>query len=191
MTNRSSRGGVLAHAHSLKSGRWNWNWKKFQYLSPHLNQGLSKGHQLSIESRSKHTYPNLSRRDSISIDALPVVGKFDLVRAYHQIPMVPEDIAETAVITPFGLFEFFPMPFGLYNAAQTSQRFMDQVFHGLDLVLPVQMLGNTNFICTKYSTAYGSSESLWMRRNVNLAIPLSNSCGSTRRASLHSQSKPK
>ena len=32
------------------------------------------------------------------------------------------------------MFEFLRMPFGLRNAAQTFQRFIDQVLHGLDFV---------------------------------------------------------
>ena len=67
-----------------------------------------------------------------NLSGCKVFSAIDLVKAYHQIPIHEDDIPKTAVITPFGLFEYLRMPFGLRNAPQTFQRFIDSVTRDLE-----------------------------------------------------------
>ncbi len=74
--------------------------------------------------------PNI-QEFSFQLAGSTIFSRVDLVKAFHQIPVHPDYVPKTAIITPFGLFEYVRMPFVLMNAAQTFQRFIDEVVRGL------------------------------------------------------------
>jgi hypothetical protein len=81
------------------------------------------------------TYPLPNMLDfSARVAGCKVFSKIDLRKGYYQIPMHPADIRKTVICTPFGLFEFRRMPFGLRNAGNTFQRMMDRILAGLSFV---------------------------------------------------------
>lgn len=107
--------------------------------------------QLNAKTR-KDAYP-LPRIEE-SLDALSGAKWFStldtLASGYNQVPMAERDKEKTAFCTPFGLFEFNRMPFGLCNAPGTFQRLMewifgDQSFQSLLLYLDDIVIFSTTF----------------------------------------------
>jgi hypothetical protein len=78
---------------------------------------------------AKNSYP-LPRIDDM-VDALAGAKYFtslDLSSAYHQIRLQDSDVPKTAFKTPFGLYQFKVLPFGLANAPAAMQAFMNRTF---------------------------------------------------------------
>ena len=73
-------------------------------------------------------YPVRSIHDfNAELHGKKIFSKIDLMKGYHQIPVAPEDVGKTGIITPFGLYVFPRTPFGLKNAGQDFQRLMDTI----------------------------------------------------------------
>lgn len=78
-----------------------------------------------------------------SLDVLTGASWFstlDLTSGYNHLPVMEGDKYKTAFCTPFGLFEWKRMPFGLCNSPSAFQRLMqllfcDQQFQSLLLYL--------------------------------------------------------
>ncbi|CAC5379962.1 unnamed protein product [Mytilus coruscus] len=77
----------------------------------------------------KDAYP-LPRVEE-SFDALSGAKLFStmhLTSGNHVVAMHEDDIEKTAFTTPFGLYEYLRMPFGLCNGPATFQRLMQHCF---------------------------------------------------------------
>ena len=77
-------------------------------------------------------YPLPNMADLISnLHGSKIFSKLDLLKGYFQVPVHPDDVPKTAVITPFGTYTFNFSTFGLRNSGATFQRLMDGVLGDL------------------------------------------------------------
>ena len=53
----------------------------------------------------------------------------DLTKGYWQISLSPGSKGKTAFSTPYGLYQFVTLPFGLFGAPATIQCLMDRMLH--------------------------------------------------------------
>jgi cleavage and polyadenylation specificity factor subunit 1 len=78
----------------------------------------------------KYPLPNMA--DLVArLDSCTVFSKLALKKGYLQVPVAADDIAKTTIITPFSLFEFVRMPFGLKNAGMAFQHLRDSLLGDL------------------------------------------------------------
>jgi hypothetical protein len=88
-----------------------------------------------VTTPDKYPLPN-TQDLSNGLHGCTFFSKNDLVKGYHQIPVATEDISKTAIIPPFGLFEYLFeylfTPFGLSNPVQMFQQMIDCATDGLE-----------------------------------------------------------
>jgi hypothetical protein len=83
----------------------------------------------SKQGMSEGSLPSASHRPNCGLHCWvrnPVI--LDAYSGYHQIRMKESDLLTTSFITPFGMYCYTTIPFGLRNAGATYQRCMNHVF---------------------------------------------------------------
>jgi len=92
----------------------------------------------------KDSYPLPNIEDNLArLSKSKVFSAIDGTGAYHVISIRPEDRSKTAFHTPFGLYQFRQMPFGLCNAPATYSRLVQKVLEDIPTSIALPYLDDT------------------------------------------------
>ena len=84
-------------------------------------------HKLNALSQTD-SYPLPRIEDCIDrIGSSKYVTKMDLLKGYWQVPLTDRAKQLSAFVTPYGLYQYRVMPFGLKNAPATFQRMINKL----------------------------------------------------------------
>ena len=85
------------------------NWSSALHVVPKKNGDIRPcGDYRALNSHTqmdRYPVPNIQEFSS-QLAGSAIFSRIDLVKAFHQIPVHPDDIPKIAIITPFGLFEY-------------------------------------------------------------------------------------
>lgn len=115
-------------------------------------------------------YP-LPSIDDLLHDAKPTpfMSALDLKAGYWQVPVREEDQEKTAFISPFGIYKFTRMPFGLRNAPATFQRLIDRFRVSLDHIKLLAYLDDLIVLSSDFKGHLSDLRSLFIKmREFNL-----------------------
>lgn len=95
--------------------------------------GIS-GFALTVNQVAKFDAYPMPRVEEVldSIGSAKFITTLDLARGYWLIPLAESSKEVSAFTTPYGLYEFEVMPFGLHNAPATFQRMIDHLLTGCE-----------------------------------------------------------
>jgi hypothetical protein len=118
---------ILLQASPLASPLWRCSGDDLALVEDSLRVVVDYRMLNTITKRDRFPLPRIEELFD-AMHGCSVFSTMDLQSGYHQILIHPDDIQNTAFVTPVGQFQFKVFCFGLTNAPATFQRVVNSIF---------------------------------------------------------------